>query len=81
MKREFRIKPNHVTPCPECGNTEEFFAHSERCAEDCCETWISCKCGHAPPSEHRRECVFGDISKEAIGCLMQDREQWLKELA
>lgn len=77
MKREFRLKAGHVTPCPRCGNTEHFAANSQRVAEDCCETWISCKCGHEPPSSDRRECVWGDVSREAIPVLMRDREEFL----
>lgn len=81
MKRKFQLKPGHVVPCPRCGNTEVFFANSQQVAEDCCETWISCKCGHAPESSDRRECVWGDISKEALPVLMQDREKWIAETA
>ncbi len=80
MRRKFQLKPGHVTACPQCGNTETFIAVAERCAEDCCETWIECKCGHAPPSEHRRECVCGDVSREAIQVLMRDRDDWLREV-
>jgi len=77
MKRSFRLKPGHVTPCPRCGNTEHFNANSRRAAEDYCETWISCRCGLELPSDDRRECVWGDISREAIPSLMRDREDFI----
>lgn len=54
------------TPCPKCGNVREFVAHSDYCAEDCCDVWVECgKCGYDPTSEkwgHRFEDVWGGVN-------------------
>ena len=48
-----------VEPCPKCGNKTEFMIHSDYCAEDCCEVWAVCKCGHETSSGDRFEDVWG----------------------
>ena len=62
MRRRFTVKPNSiVTGCPACGNNTEFWINAERVAEDCCEVWVTCKCGHDPHgSGDRLEDVWGD---------------------
>ena len=66
MSRRVKYKPNeYITPCPKCGNNTEFIIHSQRCAEDCCEIWAECKCGHTPSSSNDRiEDVWGGCSDE-----------------
>lgn len=65
MTKTFHVsKYSAIRPCPECGNVKEFTAHSEQVAEDMCEVWVSCKCGHAPGE--RIESVMGEIDKDTI---------------
>lgn len=69
MRRLFTVKRGHIEPCPRCGNSVNFVAVSERCAEDCCEKWVECSCGFDPTSEdtgERIECVWGSLDKEEI---------------
>lgn len=55
-----------VNPCPKCGNTTRFTLHAERCAEDLCETFVVCVCGHEPTETGERyENVWGDMTREA----------------
>lgn len=60
--RQIQLKPNAtIAPCPQCGNTTHFTIHSSQVAEDGCEIWAVCQCGHAPPSEHHLEDVWGGV--------------------
>ena len=68
MKRNLTLKPNDkITPCPKCGNNTSFTLRAERCAEDCCETFVVCKCGHEPTGESgdRYENVWGECDNAA----------------
>jgi hypothetical protein len=61
-RRSFRIKGNNdeVKPCPECGNNTDFVCRSEQVADDGCEVWAECKCGHNPSAPmDRMESVMG----------------------
>lgn len=72
--RKFAIPRNsQVEPCPKCGNNTQFTARSEQVAEDGCEVWIVCRCGHDPHGPlDRMESVMGgcddDNVREALGC-------------
>jgi hypothetical protein len=48
-----------VQPRPKCGNKTDFTIHSDYCAEDCCEVWAACKCGHETAEGDRFEDVMG----------------------
>ena len=57
-----KIKVNSgVEPCPSCGNNKDFTIKSDYCAEDCCEVWAVCECGH---EGERFEDVWGGVSDE-----------------
>ncbi|UDL04020.1 hypothetical protein [Marinobacter sp. CA1] len=74
--RRFKLKNNtSVRCCPQCGNNQVFTAHSDYCAEDCCEVWVVCKCGYDPTSEKsgfRLEDVWGGVDDanimDALSC-------------
>lgn len=71
--RRVKFKANtSVSVCPKCGNNTEFVIHSRQVAEDCCEVWAQCKCGHEHGSEHNFEDVMGGVHDEnvqvAMGC-------------
>lgn len=71
--RSVRFKETaDVAPCPKCGNKTEFTIHSDYCAEDCCDVWAVCKCGHETPKGDRFEDVWGGCHDEnvmaAISC-------------
>lgn len=55
-----------VLPYPICGNKTIFTANSDYCAEDCCEIWLQCLCGHAPDSDYRFEDVWGSVHDENV---------------
>ncbi len=59
--------PCFIEPCPKCGNDREFTAISSQCAEDLCEVWLECVCGHDPhgPLE-RMESVMGELDKGSV---------------
>lgn len=57
--REVKVTRGHIEPCPKCGNTTVFVIHSEQVAEDCCEVWAQCVCGHEPHGDDRLEDVWG----------------------
>ncbi|MYM92638.1 hypothetical protein [Duganella vulcania] len=60
--RRILLKPNDkIRPCPKCGQNTEFTIHSAQVAEDLCEVWAECKCGHEPDSGDRFEDVFGGV--------------------
>jgi hypothetical protein len=68
MNRTLVLKPNNkVTPCPKCGNNTHFTLHAVQFAEDCCETFVVCKCGHEPTGESgdRYENVWGEMDNGA----------------
>ena len=68
MQRKLELKQNtQVTPCPKCGNNTRFTLRAERCADDCCETYVVCACGHEPAGEggHRYENVWGETDNDA----------------
>ena len=50
-------------PCPKCGNRRDFKIVAEQVAEDLCEVWVECKCGHAPDA-CRFEDVWGSVGNE-----------------
>lgn len=65
--------PGAVEPCPKCGNLTKFTAHAQQVAEDCCEVWIVCQCGHDPHDrDDRLEDIWGSLDRDtiinAIGC-------------
>lgn len=71
--RNVQFKPDaKVVPCPQCGNKTHFTIHSDQCAEDYCEVWAACQCGHQPSSADRLEDVMGGLDDEnvlaAISC-------------
>ena len=73
--------PKGITPCPNCGNSFQFNARSERCAEDCCEVWIECICGYDPTSfkpGHKVEDVWGSLDRAT---LLLAAEVWAEEIA
>ncbi|MBP2290740.1 hypothetical protein [Azospirillum rugosum] len=66
---DFTIKAGSVPACPKCGNQQHFRAHSERVAEDCCEVWVTCRCGHdltQDDNSERMEDVWGALDRETI---------------
>lgn len=77
MKRKITTA-NDQQPCPKCSERRSFVAHSELIAEDCCEIWITCQCGHEVTGD-RREDVLGDIGNESVGILIHDRNDALCE--
>jgi hypothetical protein len=58
--------------CPDCGNTTDFVCRSEQVAEDCCEVWIECKCGHKPTDHYHIEDVWGDVGPEMATWAIRD---------
>lgn len=68
-RRKIQLKANDkVTPCPKCGNNTKFEVVAERCAEDCCDTWVVCVCGYDPTAEglgDRYENVWGEVDDTA----------------
>lgn len=72
-RRPFNITRGSVQPCPKCGNAKSFVAVSQQVAEDGCEVWIECSCGHDPHGPFdRMESVMGQLDKDsildALGC-------------
>jgi hypothetical protein len=70
--RKVKFKPtSNIEPCPKCGNKLEFTIKSDYCAEDCCDVWAECKCGHEP-KDARFEDVWGGCNDDncyaAIEC-------------
>lgn len=68
MQRKLTLNPNtQVSPCPKCGNNTRFTLRAERCAEDLCETYVVCECGHEPTGESgdRYENVWGECDNAA----------------
>jgi predicted RNA-binding Zn-ribbon protein involved in translation (DUF1610 family) len=66
MERQIQLKENtKVTPCPKCGNNTRFTLRAERCAEDLCETYVVCKCGHEATGGDRYENVWGETDNNA----------------
>lgn len=67
-KRKVQYKENkYIKPCPECGNNTEFTVKSDYCAADCCEVWVTCKCGYDPTAENnsaRLEDTWGGTGDE-----------------
>ena len=59
-----------IEPCQKCGNKTEFTIRSEYCAEDCCEVWAQCKCGHEPDSDDRIEDVWGGCGDDNVQAAM-----------
>lgn len=73
MKRHFKLSGGDVTPCPKCQNINEFTIQSEQCAEDCCEVWMTCKCGFDPTerdTSYRYEDVWGSTDDGMIPVVM-----------
>jgi hypothetical protein len=70
MARNGFIHTGNPSPCPKCGNTNNFVANSQQVAEDCFDCWIEClECSFDPTAKDtsdRVKCVWGDVSKEAI---------------
>lgn len=66
-RRRIKTKKG-AEPCPTCGNSTEFVIHSEQVAEDCCEVYAVCTCGHATPPLDRYEDVMGGTDDSA--CIM-----------
>lgn len=68
-KRRFNLPKNNnaVSACPKCKNKISFVAVSEQVAEDMCEVWIECSCGHDPhKSNERLESIMGELSESNI---------------
>lgn len=68
-KRAIQLKPNdRITPCPKCSNNTHFTLRAESCAEDLCETFVVCQCGHEPtgPLGDRYENVWGEMDNDAV---------------
>lgn len=67
--RSFKLKTD-AKPCPKCGNTREFTAHSQQVCEDGCEVWVVCyRCGYDPTKGkigHRVESVMGGIDDDNV---------------
>lgn len=69
--RKVQFKPDaKIVPCPKCGNKTHFTIHSDYCAEDCCEVWAACKCGHQPDSDDRFEDVWGGVGDDNVMAAM-----------
>lgn len=71
--RSVQFRPTaNVAPCPKCGNRTVFTIISDQCAEDGCEVWARCKCGHEPDIDDRFEDVWGGVDDQhvmaAISC-------------
>jgi len=73
------------TPCPKCGNFREFVAHSDYCAEDCCNVWVECgECGFDPTQEdtgYRLEDVWGGCGDNNIIAAISCWDDALRESA
>lgn len=72
-ERKVRFKEtSNVVPCSKCGNKTDFSIISSQVAEDCCEVWARCRCGHEHDSDERLEDVWGGVGDDnvvgAIGC-------------
>lgn len=67
-KRLFKLKPNtRIKHCPSCRQNTVFHARSEQVAEDMCEVWVVCICGHDPhESGDRLEDVWGALDEGTI---------------
>ena len=66
-QRHFLLPANDsIEKCPNCGNNIEFVAKSAQVAEDCCEIWIECKCGHSFPDKYHLEDIWGSLGKDEI---------------
>lgn len=83
-RKKFTLKENtSIEKCPQCGNNTEFVARSEQVAEDCCEIWIQCKCGHSFSDKYHLEDVWGSLGKDeilmALDCSWNEpiNDQWL----
>jgi len=69
-KQPFRVLNNTIA-CPSCGNQVDFEATSFRCAEDCCEMHIQCKCGHERRPDGYED-VWGSLTEEIIKVLFYE---------
>lgn len=67
MRRRFSVQQNTIVSCcPACGNNTEFWINSQQVSEDCCETWVTCKCGHDPHGiGERLEDTWGGTDEES----------------
>ena len=68
-RRRFNLPKNidAVKACPKCGQKTEFVCVSNQVAEDSCEVWIECVCGHDPHNYNERlESVMGGCDEENI---------------
>ncbi|MDO8415196.1 MAG: hypothetical protein Q7S87_03170 [Agitococcus sp.] len=69
--RAVQFKPDaNIVPCPQCGNKTHFVIHSAQVAEDYCELWASCHCGHQPAPEHAFEDVWGGVNDDNVQIVM-----------
>lgn len=69
--RTVQFKPNDtIAVCPKCGNNTHFKITSAQVAEDCCEVWATCKCGHEAGSEHHFEDIMGGVDDENVQMAM-----------
>lgn len=71
--RPFIVKAGSVRPCPKCGQWTCFNVESMQVAEDLCEVWVECICGHDPHGfGEKLEDVWGSLDEQtvraAIGC-------------
>ena len=75
FSRRFEIKSNtSIAKCPKCGNNTSFVAHSFQFAEDCCNVWVTCRCGYDPSAtntSHRMEDVWGSLDNDTIGTALR----------
>lgn len=70
-KRQVQFKAvSKIEPCPKCGNKVDFTIHSEQFAEEYCEVWAVCKCGHTHDSGDRLEDVWGGCDDENVRAAM-----------
>lgn len=74
-KRAFQLKSADVAePCPKCGNRQNFVARAAQVAEDCCDVWVTCRCGFDATAEkgaYRLEDVWGSLDPETISMALE----------
>ena len=80
--RRFKLKDSaSVSACPKCRNNQIFTAHSDYCAEDCCEVWVVCECGYDPTTDapgSRFEDVWGGVH---VGNILTAIDCWNDAIA
>lgn len=72
--KEFSITGGNVPACPACGNRQYFRAHSDQVAEDYCDVWVTCRCGHDLTADKfglRMEDVWGVLDRDTIAAALR----------